>query len=144
MPNPELGPPSNLFGYHVVIYVATSYIVSPYLENAVFSPEMKKGSVELLILSLLDAESRHGYELGKLIESRSGGRLQFQISSLYPVLCRMEDRGWIKGRWVEKKGQRRRKYYRITSLGRETLSVKQATWLEFAESVNQVLGLGHI
>jgi len=102
---------------------------------------MKKGSVELLILSLLDAQSRHGYELGKLIESRSNGRLVFQISSLYPVLCRMEDKGWIKGRWVEKDGQRRRKYYRITRSGQDALQAKQATWLEFAESVNQVLGL---
>ena len=109
--------------------------------SAVFTPEMKKGSVELLILSLLEAEPRHGYELGKLIESRSGGRLVFQISSLYPVLCRMEDRGWIKGRWVEKDGQRRRKYYRLTREGQKTLEAKQATWLEFAESVNQVLGL---
>ena len=108
-----------------------------------FSPEMKKGSVELLILSLLDAESRHGYELGKLIESRSAGRLVFQISSLYPVLCRMEDRGWIKGRWVEKEGQRRRKYYRLTRSGQDALRTKQATWLQFAESVNQVLGLSH-
>lgn len=106
-----------------------------------FSPELKKGSVELLILSLLDAESRHGYELGKLIEARSGGRLQFQISSLYPVLYRMEDRGWIKGRWVEKEGQRGRKYYRITPEGRKALVAKQETWLAFAESVNQVLGL---
>jgi PadR family transcriptional regulator PadR len=108
-----------------------------------FSSEMKKGSVELLILSLLEVETRHGYELGKLIESRSRGRLVFQISSLYPVLCRMEDRGWIKGRWVEKKGQRRRKYYRLTPSGAEALAAKQATWLEFAESVNQVLGLSH-
>ncbi|MGD2123703.1 MAG: PadR family transcriptional regulator [Gemmatimonadota bacterium] len=106
-----------------------------------FSPEMKKGSVELLILSLLKAESRHGYELGKLIESRSRGRLVFQISSLYPVLCRMEDRGWIKGRWVEKKGQRRRKFYKLTRKGLTALEAKQATWLEFAESMNQVLGL---
>jgi transcriptional regulator len=102
---------------------------------------MKKGSVELLILSLLDAQARHGYELGKLIESRSGGRLVFQISSLYPVLCRMEDRGWIKGRWVEKEGQRRRKYYQLTRQGGKALAAKQETWLEFAESVNQVLGL---
>ena len=108
-----------------------------------FTPELKKGSVELLILSLLEAESRHGYELGKLIESRSGGRLVFQISSLYPVLCRMEDRGWIKGRWVEKEGQRRRKYYRLTRSGQEALRAMQATWLQFAESVNQVLGLSH-
>jgi PadR family transcriptional regulator PadR len=107
----------------------------------VFSPEMKKGSVELLILSLLEVESRHGYELGKRIESRSNGRLVFQISSLYPVLCRMEDRGWIKGRWVEKEGQRRRKYYKLTRAGQKTLTAKQAIWLEFADSVNQVLGL---
>lgn len=108
-----------------------------------FSPELKKGSVELLILSLLEVEPRHGYELGKLIESRSGGRLQFQISSLYPVLCRMDDRGWIKGRWVERKGQRRRKYYKLTKQGRAALARKRATWLEFAESVNQVLGLSN-
>ncbi|MFC1661878.1 PadR family transcriptional regulator [Gemmatimonadota bacterium] len=108
-----------------------------------FSPELKKGSIELLILSLLEAESRHGYELGKLIESRSGGRLQFQISSLYPVLCRMEDRGWIKGRWVERVGQRRRRYYRLTRRGREALSTQQMTWLEFSDAVNQVLGLSH-
>ena len=106
-----------------------------------FSPELKKGSVDLLILSLLEVESRHGYELGKLIESRSNGRLVFHIPSLYPVLCRMENRRWIKGRWVEKKGQRRRKYYRVTKQGLEALAAKQATWLEFAESVNQVLGL---
>lgn len=106
-----------------------------------FSPELKKGSVELLILSLLEVEPRHGYQLGKLIESRSGGRLVFQIPSLYPVLCRMEDRRWIRGKWVEKKGQRRRKYYRLTKRGLDALSTQQATWLEFAESVNQVLGL---
>lgn len=106
-----------------------------------FNANLKRGSMELLILSALEGATRHGYEIGKLIESRSGGRLVFQISSLYPVLCRMEDRGWIKGRWVEKDGQRRRKYYRITRSGQEALRAKQATWLEFAESVNQVLGL---
>ncbi len=106
-----------------------------------FSPELKKGSVELLILSLLDAESRHGYELGKLIERHSGGRLQFQVSTLYPVLYRMEERGWIKGRWVEREGQRDRKYYRITREGRKALAAKQEAWLAFTESVNRVLGL---
>lgn len=106
-----------------------------------FSPELKKGSIELLILSLLEVEPRHGYDLGKLIELRSRGRLQFQISSLYPVLCRMEDRGWIKGRWVEKEGQRRRKYYRLTREGEKALTAQQETWMAFAEAVNRVLGL---
>jgi transcriptional regulator len=102
---------------------------------------MKKGSIELMILSLLEGEPRHGYELGKLIEARSGGRLTFQVSTLYPVLYRMEDRGWIDGRWVEKEGQRDRKDYRITGKGRKALAAKQEAWLAFAESVNQVLGL---
>ena len=64
-----------------------------------FSSQLKKGSVELLLLAILDEQARHGYEIGKLIELRSGGRLQFNISSLYPVLCRMEKKGWIKGEW---------------------------------------------
>jgi PadR family transcriptional regulator PadR len=111
------------------------------MEAALFNPTLKKGSVELLVLSLLENEPRHGYEIGRLIETRSGGRLQFRVSSLYPILCRMEERGWIKGRWVEKEGQRRRKYYKLTRDGHKALDAKQKTWLEFAESVNQVLGL---
>ena len=105
-----------------------------------FSPEMKKGSVELLILSLLEAETRHGYELGKLIESRSKGRLVFQISSLYPVLCRMENRGWIKGRWVEKTGQRRRCYYSLTRKGEKVLAQQHQEWKAFTAVVNEVIG----
>ena len=108
-----------------------------------FSSELKKGSVELLILSILDEESRHGYEIGKLIELRSGGRLQFLVSSLYPMLCRMEKKGWITGRWVEKVGQRRRRYYKLTSEGRRALADEQETWIEFAAAVNSVLGLSH-
>jgi PadR family transcriptional regulator PadR len=78
----------------------------------VFSPELKKGSTEMLILSLLEARARHGYEIGKLIEARSGGRLTFALPTLYPTLLRLEDRGLIKGRWVEKAGERERCFYR--------------------------------
>ncbi|UCC71002.1 MAG: PadR family transcriptional regulator [Gemmatimonadota bacterium] len=106
-----------------------------------FSSELKKGSVELLILHLPDHAPRHAYEIGKLIEARSGGRLQFQIPSLYPVLCRMEKKGWISGRWVEKAGQRRRRFYRLTAKGGEALAEQQETWTQFAAAVNQILGL---
>ena len=82
-----------------------------------FSTAMKKGSVELLMLSLLEDEPLHGYQLGRLIESKSEGRLTFRISSLYPVLCRMEARRWITGRWVQAPGERRRRYYRLTKKG---------------------------
>ena len=104
-----------------------------------FSPVLKKGSVELLILALLRDEPRHGYDIGKRIEERSGGRLQFQISSLYPILCRMEERGWIGGRWVERSGERRRRFYRLTKKGIAALNDKRRTWDEFTRAVNLVL-----
>jgi transcriptional regulator len=108
-----------------------------------FNPTLKKGSVELLILSLLETESQHGYEIGRRIKIRSGGRLQFRVSSLYPILCRMEEKGWIKGRWVEKEGQRRRRFYRLTAAGRKALVEQRKTWSEFTSAVNMVLGEGH-
>ena len=108
-----------------------------------FSRELKKGSTELLVLALLDARSRHGYELGKLIESRSRGRLKFRIGSLYPILCRLEDKGLIAGRWVEKAGERRRRFYRLTSAGRAMLANQRTVWHEFISAVNQILGGEH-
>jgi len=109
----------------------------------VFSPTLKKGSAELLILSLLEEEQLHGYEIAKLILERSGERLSFQASSLYPVLFRMEKRGWIKGRWVEKDGERRRRFYRLTPKGKEALASKKDTWREFTVAVNLVVGPSH-
>jgi transcriptional regulator len=103
-----------------------------------FSPTLKKGSAELLILSLLEGEQRHGYELAKLISERSGEKLIFQASSLYPVLFRMEKRGWIRGTWAEKDGARRRRYYRITPKGENALAQKRRTWQEFIQAVDLV------
>ena len=102
---------------------------------------LKKGSTEFLILSLLEAESRHGYELQKLIESRSNGVLTFNVASLYPLLYKMEDRGWIVGRWVEKAGERRKRYYRLTAAGRDTLEAQRVSWREFVEAIDRVSGM---
>jgi transcriptional regulator len=99
--------------------------------------------MELLILSMLDDQPRDGYEIGKLIEMRSGGQLEFRVSSLYSVLYRLEEKEWIKGRWVEKEGQRRRCYYRLTATGREMLAAQRENWQEFAAVVNKVIGLSH-
>ena len=104
------------------------------------STDLKKGSAELLILSLLDREPRHGYELGRLIESRSRGALRFNVASLYPLLYRLEKRGWIQGRWVEKAGQRRRRYYRLTSEGKSVLRARRRSWSEFVEAVRRIVG----
>lgn len=105
--------------------------------------ELKKGSTELLILALLETRARHGYEIGKLIEVRSNGRLTFRIGSLYPVLCRLEGRGLISGRWREKAGERRRRFYRLTADGRAVLARQQSAWVEFTDAVNQILRSRH-
>ena len=103
--------------------------------------ELKKGSAEFLILALLEHEQRHGYELSKLIESRSRGVLTFHVASLYPLLYRMEDRGWIAGRWVEAAGERRRRFYRITPEGRTALEAQRASWKEFRPAIERVVGV---
>jgi PadR family transcriptional regulator PadR len=104
----------------------------------VFSRELKKGNTELLVLSVLEVRPRHGYEIGRLIEQRSGGKLRYRIASLYPLLCRLESRGLIAGRWVEKPGERRRRYYRLTPDGRKALREQRTIWQEFMDAVTRV------
>ena len=99
--------------------------------------ELKKGAAELLLLSVLEPRPRHGYELGKLIEAQSGGRLVFHLDSL-PLLYRLEERGWIKWAWVEKAGERRRRFYRLTPTGQRVLARQRQTWDEFVEAVRLV------
>jgi PadR family transcriptional regulator PadR len=105
--------------------------------------EWKKGSAELLILSLLESQARHGYDIAKLIETRSGGGLRFHVASLYPLLYRLEERGWIEGRWVEKAQQRRRRYYRLTEEGQKTLAAQRKSWKEFVTAIGRVTGIEH-
>ena len=114
----------------------THTYVAPMLTD-----ELKKGSAEFLILSLLEAEPRHGYELQKLIESRSKGVISFHVASLYPLLYRLEDRGWIVGRWVEKAGERRRRFYRLTPAGNDALKAQRDSWREFVAAINRVSGV---
>jgi len=119
--------------------MAMSYMGSQMLDR-----ELKKGSAELLILSLLEAQPRHGYDIGTLIEQRSHGRLRFNVASLYPLLYRLEKRGWIQGRWVEKPGQRRRRYYRLTAEGKRILKAQRNSWREFVEAINRITGLENV
>lgn len=108
-----------------------------------FSPDLKRGSTELLILALLENRPRHGYEIGKLIEARSGGRLTYSIPSLYPTLCRLEERGLIKGRWIEKSGERRRRFYQLTREGHAALARERQNWQDFIGVMSQLAGLDH-
>ena len=92
----------------------------------------------MLILALVEERARHGYEIAKLIEQRSHGVLQFHVASLYPLLYRLETRGWIQGRWVEKAGQRRRRYYKLTAAGRKVLNQQRPTWSDFFAALDRV------
>src|ERR1700744_69084 len=103
--------------------------------------ELKKGSAELLILSLVEDRPRHGYDIGQLIELRSRGALRFNVASLYPLLYRLEKRGWIRGRWVDKAGQRRRRYYRLTAEGKKVLRTQRLHWQSFVAAINQIAGI---
>ena len=114
-----------------------------YIAPKVFDRELKKGSAELLILSLIEHRPRHGYEISKLIDARSQGVLRFNVASLYPLLYRLEQRGFIEGRWVEKVGQRRRRYYRLTSEGKKMLKQQRSMWHGFVNAMNQITGAEH-
>jgi transcriptional regulator len=105
--------------------------------------ELKRGSAELLILALLDERQRHGYEIGQLIDRRSEGAISFHVASLYPTLYRLEDRGLIEGRWVERPGQRRRRYYRLTAAGRKVLASQRNVWQAFFVALDRVAGIRH-
>jgi transcriptional regulator len=114
-----------------------------YIGSGILDRELKKGSAELLILSLIEDRPRHGYEIGQLIELRSSGVLRFNVASLYPLLYRLEKRGWIRGRWVEKSGQRRRRYYRLTPAGKKVLAAQRDGWQEFVGAINRITGIAH-
>ena len=108
-----------------------------------FNRDLSKGSAELLVLTLVEARPRHGYDIGKLIEKRTNGQIRFRIGSLYPILFRLEDRGLIAGRWLEKSGERRRRLYRLTPAGRKFLKDQRGAWDEFVATVNRIVRPNH-
>jgi PadR family transcriptional regulator, regulatory protein PadR len=114
-----------------------------HIRVKLFGRELKKGSAELLILSLIERRPRHGYEISKLIEQRSEGVLKFNVASFYPLLHRLEKRGFISGRWVEKAGQRRRRYYRLTAQGKTVLKEQRNSWAEFVNAIDRITGGEH-
>ena len=113
------------------------------MTDRILDRELKKGSAELLILALVEPRPRHGYEISQLIEQRSNGDVRFKVASLYPLLYRLERRGWIAGTWVEKAGQRRRRYYRLTRSGHKVLAEQRRGWQRFVAAINRITEVGH-
>jgi transcriptional regulator len=105
--------------------------------------DLPRGGAEMIVLALLEARPRHGYELAKLIESESDRKLQFYVASLYPILYRMERKRLVEGKWVEKAGERRRRFYRLTAEGRKALAAHRRNWREFVEALNRLTGFSH-
>lgn len=104
---------------------------------------LKKGTAELLVLAQLEDDPRHGYDIALRIQQRSNGEVVFNVASLYPILYRLETQGCISGRWVEKPGQRRRRFYRLTPLGRARLAEQRKSWGVFMSAVQRAAGLGY-
>ena len=113
------------------------------IDTRMLDRELKKGSAELIILSIVEGRARHGYELSKLIETRSAGQLRFHLASLYPLLYRLEERGWLQGKWVEKAGQRRRRFYQLTPEGRRVLARQRETWKAFVNAMRLITRADH-
>lgn len=111
--------------------------------DAIVEAAARKGSAQLLILAVLEDGRLHGYDIGREIARRSDGLLTFHVASLYPLLYRLEDRGWISGRWVEKAGQRRRRCYRLTTSGRRVLATQRNRWSSFVVALTKAAGLRH-
>lgn len=123
--------------------MSISYVAMTSIDARMLDRELKKGSAELMILSIVEPRPRHGYEISKLIEARSRGQLKFHVASLYPLLYRLEERGWLQGRWVEKAGQRRRRFYTLTAEGRRVLTRQRATWKSFVNAMDLITGADH-
>jgi PadR family transcriptional regulator PadR len=112
-------------------------------DTDIAAKDLQKGSAGMIVLALLEDRQRHGYELAQLIETQSGSRLQFHVSSLYPLLYRLERKGLVEGKWVEKSGERRRRFYRLTPAGRRALAAQRRTWREFVSALHSLTGFNH-
>jgi transcriptional regulator len=112
-------------------------------QEHVSTRDLQKGSAEMLVLALVEEQQRHGYEIAQLIEQRSNGEIRFRVPSLYPLLYRLERRGLVEGRWVEKSGLRRRRYYRITPAGRKALAAQRRGWNSLFEALDRVAAFRH-
>jgi transcriptional regulator len=103
------------------------------------SPELLHGTLELLVLRLLEEEPQHGYAIGRRIEDLTEDALKVDEGSLYPALYRMERRGFLRSSWKVTENNRRAKFYRITRTGRRRLDSQRAAWAGFQRAVQKVL-----
>jgi PadR family transcriptional regulator, regulatory protein PadR len=105
--------------------------------------ELKRGTAELSVLSVLEDGPLHGYEIGRRIEEESGGALRYTLAALYPLLYRMERRGWLRGEWETGSSGRRRRCYRLLPRGRKMLKPMRAEWADLFRVLRRVAKVNH-
>jgi PadR family transcriptional regulator PadR len=103
--------------------------------------ELKRGTAELTILSILENGPLHGYEISRQIELKSGGPLRYTLAALYPLLYRMEKRGWLLGEWGKGSNGKRRRSYRLLPRGRKMLKPMRAEWADLFQALRRVAGV---
>ena len=101
-----------------------------------------QGTLDLLVLRILDLETHHGHGIVLAIQARSGDTLLVDHGSLYPALQRLEQRGWIKGSWGVSGNNRRARFYSLTANGRKQLTIETGRWKRLVESIGRVLEPG--
>ena len=106
-------------------------------------PGIKRGTAELAVLSVLEDGPLHGYELARRIEQQTKGALHFTLAALYPMLYRMEQRGWIRGNWETSQQGRRRRCYRLTTAGKTKLSPLRKEWSELFSALRRLTKVSH-
>ena len=107
------------------------------------NPKIKQGSAELAMLALLQERPLHGYEIAKRIEQTTQGALRFNLASLYPLLYRMEKRGWVKANWQPSPSGRQRRYYRLTPKGKKQLVPLREQWGLLFRALDRIAGVAH-
>lgn len=105
-----------------------------------YRPDMIQGTLDMLILRVLEEHALHGWGIGERIQEVSDDVLQVNQGSLYPALHRLTKEGWIASEWRTTENNRRAKYYRLTGTGREALEAERQHWLRLSGAVNRVLG----
>ena len=109
------------------------------LMERTFDRELKRGTLEMILLKLLAEKPMYGYELVSTLEERSQGRFQIKEGTLYPVLYRLESAGSVEPRWETQDRGVPRKYYQITATGHEQLNTLLADWRDFTTVIDHLL-----
>jgi len=131
-----------LTGDFDAVYIETQYMSTTPITTPMIDPNLKRGSAELAVLSVLSAGALHGYEIARRIKEQTGGVLAFDLASLYPLLYRLEKDELLSAEWEESASGRKRRCYQLTGAGRARLAPLRAQWKEFFGALDRLTGFG--